>query len=260
MTTIAYVAQAEFSASGITTNPSVTTAFTLVAGDGVEVHILANSAQQPTSVQDGVTGNTYTYKGASAVGGAYQLYTYVCQNANAGTATVAVTGAHIFAVYAKQIRGGTASGLTVVGPVSAYVSGPGTGANIASSGNAAVGSTAINVLVSGFNVNLQNNGPVATAGTSPLAFTAHTAVWANLNGTAYSVSEDLRIAGATGNIAATFGISGNAQYDNMFTVVMVYQEAASVVSYNETIKAIAVVSGYATSVVASAAYTITNPT
>ena len=227
---IAFVAQAENSSAAGVTALACSSTLTLAAGDIVEFQVYG---QVPSStdltITDGL-GDAYVLEATSTavLSGSTFLYTYVAQNSAAGTATpqaVTSTGT-ISGVYAKQIRGGATSGAVLGSASNVVIGGPGTGANIVVSGTVSIPS-AQNVLISGFTINPQSQTPLATAGTSPLAFTGRTAVWSVLGGgTAFTVPEDIRVVGASGNVQATYGVSGGgAQFDNFGTNVTVYAEA-----------------------------------
>jgi hypothetical protein len=229
--TIAFVAQAENSVASGTASLAASPALTVSAGDALEVQVLFNIGQTFT-INDGGVGNTYVLKTSVNDGTSNQINTYVAQNCAAASTTITITsgGSNVSGVYVKQITGVSTSAAVVGTPTSNFQSGgPGSGANVIVSGNVAVGATPINVLVSGFTCNLQGSTPVATAGTSPLAFVGRTPVWSVFGaGTADTVPEDLRVVGATGNVQATFGCAGGgSQFSNMITAVVVYAEAAA---------------------------------
>ena len=82
------------------------------------------------------------------------------------------------------------------------------------------------VLLLGFSIDSQFNGSVApTAGTTPVAFTGRTPVWATRNlGTTSALPEDATI---TGNGTATAGtVSGN-QFNNFNTIAAAFSLAAN---------------------------------
>jgi hypothetical protein len=225
---ISVIAQSQASNAGVT-GPSLTgdVAFTIAAGDIIEVQALIQATQTVTVTDTSSTGNSFSVQGTPLVQSSQQLNTFVCTAPATGTYTVEVTsgGNNVYAFLAKQIRGAASSG-TVVGISSAFQAGPGSGANAIASGNVALGASPINALLSGFCINLQSGG-IATAGTSPLAYTGDTAVWATYgSGTACCLPEHLRVASTTGNVQATFGGSA-VQFNNIMSVLVAYLEAAA---------------------------------
>lgn len=224
--TITYVAQAENSNAAGLTSLAMTSTLTLVAGDIVEIDVAANPGSAAhITISDGL-GNSSAVLANSCLS-AFQFYNYIETVTTGGTATITVTdtSAGLYGVYAKQIRGASP---TVIGNNCTITPGPGTGANGIVSGNVSVGSTQ-NIFVSGFAWNSQSGTPQQTAGTSPLAFTGRTLVWANFGvGTAFGLPEDINVSGASGNYQATAGVSGGgvARYDTMYASVVVYAQAA----------------------------------
>ena len=224
---ISFVAQAENSFGSDTSPLATTSTLTLAAGDLVEV-IVVGTTSATIVVSDGT--NSYVAQGGTLASiSPFQMYAFVAQNCAAGAVTVTATASvgGSYGIYARQIRGAATTG-AVIGVASNYQNSPAATANSIVSGNIAVGVTPTNVLLTGICFNAQNTTPEPTAGTSPLAFTANTSVWATFGTNDPSLPEYLRIAGATGNVQATFGCGGGGlQFSNVLTVAVAYAEASA---------------------------------
>ena len=196
---------------------------TITAGDTVVVAVLTQNTTSGniTGITDGL-GNSYTPIGSVVDASPnLALFTYYCQNASGGTANITVNGAGSVnnGIWADRCPGLATSG----GPLSsnkALQSGPGTGANILSSGSVTIATSA---MLWGFTANMNAANPPTGAGTG---FTSVTTGWTAFGaGTATAQSEYEALSTSA---AATFGItSGTGQYDDWLTYGVAFAVAAA---------------------------------
>lgn len=173
------------------------------------------------ALTDGGVGNTYNqlFTPVHTSSGVYGFYAQnVAGMATVVTATITGATSHC-GLYLAEYSGIYA----LLGSSCIEVNQPGTGANACTSGLFATGGTP--VMVWGFNVDA-SGGAASSAGTSPIAFTGQTPVWAPLGSggtTTCALGEDAAYAGATQTIASTFGPSG--QFDSYYTAGAVFAES-----------------------------------
>jgi hypothetical protein len=197
--------------------------YTPVAGNTLLLPFYwGNAAAVTISLSDGGVGNTYLPLFTQVVTGASQFWGFYATNvaglATVITATASSTTAHCGFYLAEY------SGIfQLLGSNAVETNGPGTGANACTSGNFLAGGTP--VMVWGFNFNVTGDA-ASSAGTSPIAFTGQTPVWAPLGSggtTTCALGEDAAYAGATQTIAATFGPSN--QFDSYYTAGASFAES-----------------------------------
>lgn len=216
-----FVQQAETSSMDSVASLSAPS-ITVSSSDLLIVVVLQGNAT--TTVSDG-NGNTYATACVSPeAGGAYYLGVYYAENAKAGAMVVSANNT-VYAVYVAEYSGISGSSAYVAGSCVINIQdSPGSGANVLTSGNSDV--TSVPALFFGFTATWQNESASQTAGTSPIAFTGRTPVWATLTGNAAGATpEDTRIT-STGSYAATFGVT-SGQFDGFLTAAVAFAETSS---------------------------------
>jgi len=168
-------------------------------------------------------GNTYTLIGSAIESGTsaaiYQWYAKNITGGGANSVTATTTGTStVIGIAACEI-----SGLDAATPLDVHAEqgGPGgSGANAMTSGTAT--NTKQPSVIIGFQRDIQ--GPVEAAGTSPIAFTALTAIWNNISGSGETrgLFEHARLT-TTGSVEATFQDTG---FDRYLVCMAVFAEGS----------------------------------
>lgn len=205
--------------AGAITASSITTS----AGNSLVVWIVSlNSGAQTVTAN----GNTYTFKISSVTTNGAFVSLYLAQNINAGATAVATTDTGAFAIYAAEYSGLVTSGGALASQ--SFQQGPGgLGANILNSGSALsyasapAAAIAITVDMAGIQTATPNTGAINAGNT--LAWTTRNTNWVT-NAITEARSEDFELV-STGTVIATFGTTGNKQFTNFVTQVVVIAEA-----------------------------------
>ena len=197
--------------------------YTPVAGNTLLLPFYWGSGSVVTiSLSDGGVGNTYLPLFTQVQTGGSSFWGFYAQNV-AGVATV-ITATSSSSTAKCGFYLGEYSGIfQLLGSNAVEKNGPGSGANTCTSGLFATGGTP--VMVWGFNFNASGD-TASSAGTSPIAFTGQTPVWAPLGAggtTTCALGEDAAYAGATQTIASTFGPSN--QVDSYYTAGASFAES-----------------------------------
>lgn len=198
---------------------------TVTAGNALIVAIFTTTTGAQTVSGN---GNTYSFKGSSAASAGCFLSFYTVQNANGGATAVATTDTGCFDIFVGEYSGLATSG-SIPAPVFNNQAPGATGANILTSGALSVTAPAMAFAFT-CDVNAISGGGAGATGTmtagNTLAWTGRVTSWVDTTPTVTGIAEDLQING-TGNVTATFGITGNKQFNSFITGIIALPEPAS---------------------------------
>lgn len=191
--------------------------------------ILTAGANTTTSaLSDGGVGNTFTQLASFATASSKAILSaaYNCKGGASIITTTSTGGSDVGAILVQEF-----SGLALVGAyqtsLSANQSNFGViGANAITTVN--LNPSAQPAMLWGLCWDLTQPGLAPSAGTSPSAFSARTAIWSALPGAAgaSSLPMDVRIT-STGGVPITAGTSAPNQYDNFLTIGAIFSEVGA---------------------------------
>jgi len=228
----AFVQQSETSFATGQSPIAMPTALTFTAGNCLLFAAISSlSTVADVSFTDnlggGASSNTYTIVGQSpGIASSNSIVYGYAANCKGASTIVSVNnsgGAALGALYVVEYSGLALSGV-LLGSNSAETSGPGIGANIISSGTAAI--TGTPAMIWGLCYDFTGNTVQTSAGTSPLGFTGRTRIWSVISGTANGQPQDCRVT-SNGTYGATWGTSSGNQYDVYDQVFMALAEATA---------------------------------
>lgn len=201
--------------SATTLTSLVAPAITPSASDSLAVFTLSSTGSG-LILNDAGVGNNYRHVGGGNSGGTFFLDAYLAQNVigSPTTITVSAGAASIYAIAVVDVKQCAINNGALGFNVHAQTGSGTAGANLIFSNTIPLANPALMLAI---NVDLGLLG-ACTAGTSPIAFTGQTPIWATFGaGTAVAVIESALI---NSTQQATFGSTAANKSDNFITLAM----------------------------------------